>query len=53
MKSLAPEPQCAEGVFQIQFPICDVFFANNVPIPKSGLTRRKQNFNRPLKPLNH
>ena len=33
MKSPTPEAQCAEIVFQIQTPICDVYFLNNISIP--------------------
>ena len=34
MKSSTSEAQCAEGVFQIQFPICGVYFPNNISILK-------------------
>ena len=32
MKSPTPEAKCAEGVFQIQCPICGVNFLNNLSI---------------------
>ena len=31
MKSLVPEVWCGEGVFQIQSPICGVYFSENTP----------------------
>ena len=30
MKPPTPEAQCAEGIFQIQYPFCAVNFTNNV-----------------------
>ena len=41
MKSYTPEPQCAEGVFQIQSPICGVYFSNNISIIQVGVNKRK------------
>ena len=41
MKSPTPEAQCAEGVFQIQFPICGVYFSNNISIPLARVNKRK------------
>ena len=34
MKSITPKAQCAEGVFQIQSPICGAYFSNNISIPQ-------------------
>ena len=41
MKSPTPEAQCAEGVFQIQSPICDVYFSNNISIPQVRVNKRE------------
>ena len=34
MKFPNPEAQCVEGVFQIQSPITDVNFSNNISTPQ-------------------
>ena len=41
MKSPTPEAQFAEGVFQIQSPICDVYFSNNISIPQVRVNKKK------------
>ena len=41
MKSPTPETKCAEGVFQIQSPICDVNFSNNISITQARVNERK------------
>ena len=41
MKSPTPEAQCAEDVFQIQSPICDVYFSNNISIPQVRVNKRE------------
>ena len=53
MKFPTPEVQCAEGVFQIQSPICAVNFSKNISITQVRVNERKANLTRPLKPLNH
>ena len=57
MKSPTPEAQCAKGVFQIQspiqFPICGVYFSNNISIPQVRVNKGKLNLIQPLKPFNH
>ena len=46
MKSPTPEAKCAKGVFQIQSPICGVYFSNNVSITHRN--ERKTNLTRPF-----
>ena len=41
MKSPTLEAQCADGVFQIQSPICDVNFSNNISIPQIRVNKRE------------
>ena len=41
MKSLTPEAKCAEGVFQIQSPICSVNFSNNRSTTQVRFNERK------------
>ena len=41
MKSPTPEGKCAEGVFQIQSPICGVNFSNNISITQVRVNERK------------
>ena len=41
MKSPTLEAQCAEGVFQIQTPICDVYFSNNISIPQVEVNKKE------------
>ena len=41
MKSPTPEAQCAEGVFQIQSPISDVYFSNNISVPQVRVNKRE------------
>ena len=41
MKSLTPEAQCAEDVFQIQSPICGVYFPNNISILQVRVNKMK------------
>ena len=41
MKSSTSEAQCAEGVFQIQFPICGVYFSYNISIPLVKVNKRE------------
>ena len=54
MKFPTPEAQFAEGVFQIQYPICGVVnFSNNISITHITVNERKTNLTRPVKPLNH
>ena len=48
-----PEAQCAEGVFQIQFPICGVNISNNISVTQIRVNERKTNLTPILKPLNH
>ena len=44
MKSATLEAQCTEGVFQIQYPIRDVYFSNNISIPKVKVNKRETDF---------
>ena len=48
-----PQSQCAEGVFQIQFIICDANFSNNISITQVRVNDRKTSLSRPLKRLKH
>ena len=41
MKFPTPEAQCAEGVFQIQSPICGVNFSNNISITQVRVNERE------------
>ena len=41
MKSTTPEAQYAEGVFQIQPPICGVYFPNNISILQVRVNKRE------------
>ena len=41
MKSPTPKAKCAEGVFQIQSPICDVDLSNNISITQARVNERK------------
>ena len=41
MKSPTPEAQCAEGVFQMQSSICDVYFSNNISILQVRINKRE------------
>ena len=41
MKSPLPKAQCAKGVFQIQTPISDVNFSNNISIPQFRVKMRE------------
>ena len=41
MKSPTPIEQFAEGIFQIQFPICGVYFSNNKSIPLIRVNKRE------------
>ena len=41
MKSPTPEAQCADGVFQIQSPIFDVYFLNNISILQVWVSKRE------------
>ena len=41
MKSPTSEAQCAEGVFQIQSPICDAYFSNDISIPQVRVNKRE------------
>ena len=41
MKSPTPEAKCAEGVFQIQSPICGVNFSNNISITQVRVNESK------------
>ena len=41
MKSPTPEAQCTEGVFQIQSPICDVYFSNNILILQVSVNKKE------------
>ena len=53
MKSPTLEAKCAEGVFQIQSPICGVNFSNDILTTQVRVNERKTNLTRLLKPLNH
>ena len=53
MKSPTPEAQCAEGVFQIQSPICGINISNNVSVTQVRVNERNTNLTQPLKSLNH
>ena len=53
MASPTPQAQCAEGVFQIQSHICDVYFPNNISIPQVKVNSGKLKLSQPLKPLNY
>ena len=53
MKSPTPETKCTKSVFQIQSPVCEVNFPNNLSINQVSSMRGKANFTRILKPLNH
>ena len=41
MKSPVPEVWCGEGVFQIQSPICGVYFSKNISIPQARVNKRE------------
>ena len=41
MKYPTQEAQCAEGIFQIQTPICGVNFSNNISIPQVRVKKRE------------
>ena len=41
MKLPTSETKCAEGVFQIQSPICGINFSNNVSITQVRVNERK------------
>ena len=41
MKFPTLETKCAEGIFQIQSPICGVNFSNNVSITQVRVNERK------------
>ena len=41
MKSLTPEGKCAEGIFQIQSPICGVNSSNNISITQVRVNERE------------
>ena len=41
MKPPTPEIQCTEGIFQIQSPICDVYFSSNISIPQVRVNKRE------------
>ena len=43
MKFPTQEKQCAEGVFQIQSPICGVNFSSNISITQVRANERKTN----------
>ena len=49
MKSPTQETKWAEGVFQIQSPICDVNFSNNISVNQVRVDVRKTNLTQPLK----
>ena len=40
MKFPTPEVQCADGVFQIQSRICDVYFSN-ISVPQVRVNKRE------------
>ena len=40
MNSPTPEAQCVKDVFQIQSPVCDVYFSNNILIPQTRVNNR-------------
>ena len=39
MKPPVPEVWCGEGVFQIQSPICGVYFSKNISIPQARVNK--------------
>ena len=41
MKSQSPEKKCAECAAQIQFPICDANFSNNISITQVRVNDRE------------
>ena len=41
MKSPTPDVKCAEGAFQIQSPIYDVYFSNNILIPQVKVSKKE------------
>ena len=41
MKSPTPEAKCGKGAFQIQSPICGVYFSNNISITQIKINERK------------
>ena len=41
MKSPNPETQCPKDIFQIQSPICSVYFSNNLSIPQIRVNKRE------------
>ena len=45
--------ECAEGILQIQSPVCGVIFRIIYYQPRLVSTRRKLNLNRRLEPRNH
>ena len=53
MKSQTPEAYCAEGVFQIQSPICGANFSSNISTTQVRVNEKKTNLTQPLKSLNH
>ena len=52
MKFPTPEALCAEGVSQIQSPICGVNCSNNISVTQVSINDRKINLTQPSKSLN-